>query len=73
MDNIIKIKEEYIKLDSFLKFFAAAPTGGQANLMIQNRIVKVNGEVCLMGGKKRRPGDIVETGGKTYVCEQLQF
>ena len=40
-------------------------TGGEAKVMVQEGLVKVNGEVCTMRGKKIRPGDRVEFEGKT--------
>lgn len=55
----IKISGEYIKLDSFLKFSGITDTGGIAKEIIQRGIVKVNGETCLMRGKKIRQGDTV--------------
>ena len=60
----IKINTEFIKLDSLLKFANAGPTGGEANLAIQDVDVTVNGQVCTMRGKKLRPGDRVELGGQ---------
>ncbi len=65
----IKIKEEFIKLDSLLKFADMAATGGHAKIMIQNGEVLVNGEVCLMRGKKIRPGDTVKTQEKEIIIE----
>lgn len=56
----IKIDTEFIKLDSLLKLSGIAPTGGNAKMFIQNGEVKVNGEVCLMRGKKIRSGDRIE-------------
>ena len=61
-----KIDTEYIRLDAFLKLCGAFVTGGQAKASIQGGQVKVNGEPCLMRGKKMRPGDRAEFGGKTY-------
>ena len=58
-DNIT-ITTEFIKLDSLLKFANAVATGGEAKQIIQDGLVKVNGEVCTMRGKKIRPGDVVE-------------
>ena len=55
----ISIDTEFIKLDSMLKFAAAVGTGGEAKLVISQGMVKVNGEVCTMRGKKLRPGDKV--------------
>ena len=55
----VKIKTEYIKLDSLLKYCKAVETGGIAKEIIQDGAVKFNGEVCTMRGKKVRVGDIV--------------
>lgn len=56
----IAIQTEFIKLDSLLKFAALVGTGGEAKYVIGEGMVKVNGEVCTMRGKKIRPGDTVE-------------
>lgn len=56
----ISIKTEYIKLDQLLKFSGIAETGSDAKDMILDGIVKFNGEVCLMRGKKVRTGDSIE-------------
>lgn len=56
----IQITTEFIKLDSLLKFANAVATGGEAKQIIQDGLVKVNGESCTMRGKKIRPGDVVE-------------
>lgn len=55
----IGIKTEYIKLDQLLKFSALAESGAMAKDMILDGIVSVNGETCLMRGKKIRAGDAV--------------
>ena len=55
----VKIRDEFIKLDSLLKFAGVAETGGIAKEIVTTGKVKVNGEVCLMRGKKIRPGDRV--------------
>ena len=59
--NKISIQTEYIRLDAFLKLAAIVDTGGMAKQMIQAGNVCVNGEVCLMRGKKLREGDTVYT------------
>ena len=56
----ITINTEFIKLDSLLKFAALVGTGGEAKYVISEGMVKVNGEVCTMRGKKIYPGDRVE-------------
>lgn len=63
----IKIHTEYIKLDQLLKFAGLAETGGHGKEMVQGGEVKVNGEVCLMRGKKIRVGDTVTASGVTLT------
>lgn len=65
----IKIKEDFIKLDSLLKFSNLATTGGHAKIMIQNGEVLVNGEVCIQRGKKIKKGDIIKTFEKEIIVE----
>lgn len=60
----ITITTEFIKLDALLKFANAVATGGEAKQMVQDGLVKVNGETCTMRGKKIRPGDVVEVDGQ---------
>ena len=62
----VAIRDEFIKLDSFLKFSGAVLSGGEAKELIQGEKVKVNGEICTMRGKKLRPGDEAELDGKIY-------
>lgn len=63
----VPISTEYIKLESFLKLANAVESGGMAKNFIQNGEVAVNGEVCLMRGKKLRPGDTVRFNGTGYL------
>ncbi|MBR2284511.1 MAG: S4 domain-containing protein YaaA [Ruminococcus sp.] len=60
MQNEIKITTEFIKLDALLKFASLVSSGGEAKALIQEGLVRVNGEICTMRGKKIRPGDMVE-------------
>ena len=65
----VVIGTEFIKLESALKLANAVPSGGQAKVLIQEGEAKVNGEVCLMRGKKLYPGDRFEfMGQKFLVC-----
>ena len=59
----VEIKTDFIKLDSLLKFAELTGTGGEAKYVISEGMVKVNGEVCTLRGKKIRPGDRVEFAG----------
>lgn len=63
----VAITTEFIKLQDFLKFCDAVPSGGMAKNFVQNGEVQVNGEVCTMRGKKLRPGDTVGYLGNTWV------
>lgn len=65
----IRINTEFIKLDALLKFAAAVGTGGEAKTVIAEGLVKVNGEVCTMRGKKLRPGDLVEFDRFSFEIE----
>lgn len=67
----VNISTEFIRLDAFLKLANAVQTGGHAKIVIQNGEVSVNGEVCLMRGKKLRPGDIVSYDVKQYEVSVL--
>ncbi len=62
-EEIIEISGEFIKLDSLLKFAGFTDTGGMAKTVIALGKVSVNGEVCLMRGKKIREGDVVTVEG----------
>ncbi len=63
----IKIKEDFIRLDSAMKLGDMVVTGGHAKIVIQNGEVKVNGEICTMRGKKLRIGDKVEFENSGFV------
>ena len=64
----IKVLPPYIKLEQFLKLCSAVNTGGMAKQVILDGLVKVNGEVCLMRGKKLKGGETVEFDGQKYIC-----
>jgi ribosome-associated protein len=55
----IYITPPYIKLEQFLKLASLVSSGGEAKVLIQNGEVAVNGEVCLMRGKKLSGGEVV--------------
>ena len=65
----INITTEYIKLDQLLKFSGLAESGSDAKDMILEEIVEVNGEICLMRGKKIRPGDKIKVTFEDAVVE----
>lgn len=63
----IPITTEFIKLSQFLKWAAVVETGAEANHLIREGKVKVNGEVELRRGKKLRIGDIVEIDDHQFL------
>lgn len=64
MDNNVNITTEYIKLDQLLKFSGAVAIGSDAKELILSGKVMVNGQPCLVRGKKIHSGDVVTVDGK---------
>jgi len=58
-----------IRLDRFLKFNAIVGTGGQAKLLIQDGLVRVNGEIEMRRRRKLQAGDVVEVDDQRFVVE----
>lgn len=56
----IEIETDFIKLDQLLKYAEIVDSGGVSKLLIQEGFVKVNGEVCIMRGKKIHDQDEIE-------------
>lgn len=70
MAETVTITSEFIKLDSLLKYSALTGSGGEAKKVISDGLVAVNGEVCLMRGKKIYPGDRVSFCGTELLVER---
>lgn len=68
--EIIKLRDEYIKLGQALKACGLAESGVDAKIAIQNGLVKVNGEVELQRGKKLYDGDLVDFQGEEIKIEK---
>lgn len=64
MNFTIKPTEEHIKLGQLLKAVNLVSSGSEGKAVILNGEVKVNGEVCLMRGKKIVSGDKVSFNGE---------
>lgn len=64
--QLLDIQTPVIRLDAALKLANAVSTGGQAKFVIQDGLVRVNGEVCTQRGKKLRNGDI-------FVFERIEY
>ena len=69
MENI-KLRDEFIKLGQALKAANLVESGVDAKFVIQDGLVKVNGEVCLQRGKKLVAGDKVEFDGEIIIIEE---
>lgn len=67
--EIIKLRDEYIKLGQALKAAGLAETGVDAKHAIEDGLVKVNGQVEYQRGKKLRDGDVVDYHGETIRIE----
>lgn len=63
MDNI-KLREEYIKLGQVIKAAGFVEDGVEAKYVIQDGLVKVNGEIDTRRGRKLYDGDVVSFQGK---------
>ena len=58
--EIIKLRDEFIKLGQALKAAGLVESGVDAKLVILDGQVKVTGAVELQRGKKLHAGDVVE-------------
>lgn len=59
----LKLKDEHIKLGQALKAAGMVDSGLDAKIVIQDGMVKVNGETETRRGKKLYDGDVVEFEG----------
>ena len=69
--EIIHLRDEVIKLGQALKLAGLADSGLDAKEMIQEGLVKVNGEVETRRGRKLYPGDTVSYDGSDFQIEKL--
>ena len=67
--EVIKLRDEYIKLGQALKAVGLVETGVDAKYAIEDGLVKVNGEVATQRGKKLHAGDVVSYDGETIKIE----
>ena len=63
----VAIITEFITMDKLLKFSGVADTGGQAFLMVEDGIVKLNGKLVTEKRKKVFPGDVVNIDDQIEV------
>ena len=67
--EVIKLKDEYIKLSQALKAAGLVESGVDAKYAVLDGLVKVNGEVQCHRGKKLHAGDVVTFEGQTIRIE----
>lgn len=67
--QVIKIRDEYIKLGQALKAAGLVESGVEAKIVITDGEVTVNGQVETQRGKKLHGGDIVEFDGEQIKIE----
>ena len=67
--EVIKLKDEYIKLSQALKAAGLVESGVDAKYAVLDGLVKVNGEVQCQRGKKLHAGDEVTFEGQTIRIE----
>ena len=60
-------KPHTIRLGQYLKFAGLAATGGEAKHLIQEGLVRVNGEVETHRKRQLHAGDVVELEGRTFT------
>ena len=63
----IHIKDDFIKLGQALKLAGLVDSGVDAKFVIQDGLVKVNGNVEVQRVKKLVSGDVVSYNGKEFV------
>lgn len=68
--EIIKLRDEYIKLGQALKAANLVEDGVEAKLVIQDGLVKVNNEVDIRRGRKLYDGDVVFFDGQELRIEK---
>ena len=68
--EIIKLRDEYIKLGQALKAANLVEDGVEAKLVIHDGLVKVNNEVDIRRGRKLYDGDVVSFDGQELRIEK---
>lgn len=68
--EVIKLREDFIKLGQALKAAGLVESGVDAKLVIQDGLVRVNGQIETQRGKKLIAGDMIEYNGNTIKIEK---
>lgn len=67
--EVVKLREDYIKLGQALKAAGLVDSGVEAKMVIQDGDVTVNGETDIRRGRKLYDGDIVKYNGEEIKIE----
>lgn len=65
----ISIRDESIRLGQLLKLANLAEDGFHAKELVENGLVKVNGDIETRRGKQLHVGDVVTLGAESVVVE----
>ena len=65
--DTIRIRDEFIKLGQAMKLAGLADEGAEAKAVIQEGLVKVNGETETRRGRKLYDGDVISFRGREAV------
>jgi len=68
--EVIKLREDFIKLGQALKAAGFVESGVEAKDVIQNGLVLVNGEIDTRRGRKLYAGDVVVFDGEEIKIEK---
>ena len=68
--EVIKLRDEFIKLGQALKAVGYVESGVEAKDVIQEDLVLVNGEIDTRRGRKLYDGDIVTFDGQEIKIEK---
>ena len=68
--EIIKLRDDYIKLGQALKASGLAESGADAKYAIEEGLVSVNGETAYQRGKKLVDGDTISNRGQVVKIEK---
>lgn len=68
--EILKLRDEFIKLGQALKAVGYVNSGIEAKEVIIDGLVKVNGEIDTRRGRKLYDGDVVQYDGKEIKIQK---
>lgn len=65
----VLLNKEPVELFKLIKFEGLAQSGGEAKQMIEQEIVRVNGEIETRKRRKIVSGDMITVGDSTFTTE----